>query len=287
MNLGTEDFVYKLPGTTAGGRPGAHRSHSRGAGMSFAAHARLFDQPDPRRLDLRASLSDIRGDWLVRTYLQRSSVSIKALVDVSASMHFGTPGKLHEAAHFLSALGYSAHGYGDSVSLLAFDRKFREDIYMPARMGRGIGITMASTISQCANEPGVGGNVQALADCAEHIAGTTGLVFLVSDFHWPLDGLDKVLDKLAAAMVVPIVIWDNAEIEPPQPGQLFSLRDSESGQHRRIWLRKKTHAQWLENVQSRRTELNAAFGKHDVFPFYVNGQFNAANLSRYFMEKVA
>lgn len=287
MNASSSEFVYKLPGMSAGIRPGAHSSRSRGSGMSFAAHARLFDQPDPRRLDLRASLTDIRGDWLVRTHLQRSSVSVKAIVDVSASMHFGSPGKLQVAADFLGALGQSASGYGDSVSLLAFDATFRDDLYLPPRTGRGAGMALVSTISSCSSGSAVAGTTQALAQTIDQISGTSGLVFLVSDFHWPLHDVEPVLDSLASAMVVPVVIWDKTEVTPPPSGQLLPTRDLESGLVKRIWLNRNTRNRWLDNIQQRYVDIKELFARHDIDPFFITGPFNSENLSRYFMDKVA
>ncbi len=287
MTLGTNEFVYKLPGVRGGGGPGAHRSHSRGAGMAFAAHARLFDHPDPRRIDLHASLSSLHRDWRVRINYQRSSVNIKALVDVSASMHFGSAqSKLGLAANFLVALGYSAYRAGDAVGMLAFDRALREDLYMPARIGRDIGHTMAAAIRGC-EASSAAGAIDGLAACAEQIAGSGGLVFLVSDFHWPLDRLSAVLDKIADALVVPLVVWDKAEIEPPAQGSLLSVRDAESGHIRRLWLRQKIRRQWRDNVMRRRAEIGALFAANDIHPFYVDGNFDAERLSQYFLEKVA
>jgi len=256
--------------------------------MTFAAHARLFDQPDPRRLDLRASLSDVRRDWLVRTHHQRSSVSVKAIVDVSASMQYGTTqSKLQIAADFLDALGYSAHRYGDSVSLLAFDHAFRDDLYVPPLTGRGVGLTMAAKISTCDVRQTRAGGTGGLVDCAERIGGTGGLVFIVSDFHWSLDSLPSVLNNLAGALVVPLVVWDAAEIEPPVQGHWLSVRDAESGRYKRVWLREKTRRRWQENVAQRRADLAAVFGARDSHPFYVEGSFEAESLSQYFMERVA
>lgn len=288
MTASAKEFFYKLPGMSGGSRPGAHRSRSRGAGMTFASHARLFDQPDPRRIDLRASLSSIRRDWLVRTNHQRSSITIKAVVDVSPSMHFGsTQTKLGVVADFLDALGFSAHRYGDSVSLMAFDHAVRNDLYMPARRGRGIGLTMAAAIRDCDTHSAQAGTIEGLAECVDHIAGTGGLVFLVSDFHWPLESLAAILDKLVDVLVVPIVVWDLAEIEPPEQGSLLSVCDAESGHLRRLWLRKKTRQHWADNVIRRREEIATAFGASDIHPFHIDGDFEAEPLSRYFLEKVA
>ena len=65
-----------------------------------------------------------------------------------------------------------------------------------------------------------------LEDAASRLAGQQGLVFLVSDFHWPLERLSVVLDLLAHASVVPVVVWDPAETEPPVSNALASLRDA-------------------------------------------------------------
>ena len=43
-----------------------------GAGLEFATHLRLFDRPDPRRLDLRASIANLRSEWLVRVNRQQA-----------------------------------------------------------------------------------------------------------------------------------------------------------------------------------------------------------------------
>ena len=83
------DFQYRLPGRAGGFRPGSHPGSSFGSGQEFALHGRLFDHPDPRRIDLRASLRAVPPEWLVRVYLQRVAVPVQVLVDVSASMHFG------------------------------------------------------------------------------------------------------------------------------------------------------------------------------------------------------
>ena len=46
--------------------PAHHRSTRGDSGFEFRGHAPLLDAPDPRRLDLHASLRDPFGDWIVR-----------------------------------------------------------------------------------------------------------------------------------------------------------------------------------------------------------------------------
>ncbi|MFM0493090.1 DUF58 domain-containing protein [Paraburkholderia caledonica] len=306
------EFHYRLPMRSSGFRPGSHRGSSFGAGQEFAMHGRLFDYPDPRRIDLRASVRAARSEWLVRVHLQRAAVPVQVLVDVSASMRFGTRrSKLQVAADFVEALGYSAFRVGDPLGMLAFDSGARDDLFMPPRSGRGIGNLLAGMLRESAgvdagegtgasfaaaavsgsggvNGSGSGsGSVGALQRIASTLAGRQALVFLVSDFHWPLTALPAVLDLLVHAYVVPIVVWDAAEIAPPAGGSLLAVRDAESGARRTLWLSAGARERWHEGVARRRAELSQMFGKRAMQPFYIEGAFDPEAMSRYFLEAVA
>jgi hypothetical protein len=128
------------------------------------------------------------------------------------------------------------------------------------------------------------GSVDGLEDAASRLAGQQGLVFLVSDFHWPLERLDIALDLMAHAGVVPVVVWDPAETEPPTRNALASLRDAETGARRTLWLRPRLRQEWRRSVEQRRAEIDSYFAAHAIRPFYVEGAFDADALSRYFFE---
>jgi len=281
------EFHYRLPGRIGGQRPGSHRGSSIGAGQEFVAHMSLLHRPDPRRLDLRASLRTMSEDWLVRVNRQRAGITVRAIVDVSASMTFGghRP-KLHVVADFLEALGLSAFRFGDAVGMMAFDESERSDLFMPARVSRGMGAIMAAAVravcdSASRTEQAI---VDGLEEAASRLAGQQGLVFLVSDFHWELERLSSVLDLLAHASVVPVVVWDPAETVPPGCNALASLRDAESGARRTLWVRPKLRQDWLKGVARRRSEINSFLASRSIQPFYVEGTFDADALTRYFFE---
>ena len=277
-----QEFHYRLPDRIGGQRPGSHPGSSLGAGQEFVAHARLQDRPDPRRLDLRASLRNFGGDWLVRVHRQRAGIPVHVIVDVSASMRFGSHRtKLDVAAEFMESLGQSAFRVGDALGMQAFDSREREDLFMPPLRGRGVGSVLASMLRQCESHAGSGAG---LVEAASQLAGRRGLVFVVSDFHWPLDPLERALDLLAHAWLVPMVLWDPAEIEPPAENALAPLRDAESGVRRTLWLRPKLREQWRDAVALRRHELDRMFTTRAIRPFYAFGRFDAEAMSQYFFE---
>lgn len=245
-------------------------------------HMNLYDRPDPRRLDLRASVRNLRQEWLVRVSRQRVGVSVQVVVDVSASMDFGarTP-KLHVAADFIEALGYSTFRAGDALGMVAFDADERVDLFVPALLNRGIGDVMSAMIRQCRTAPG---GIVGLEQTIARLTGHPGLVFLVSDFHWPLERLGRVLDSLAHTFVVPMIVWDRAEIEPPEQDAIAALHDAESGTRRTLWMRPKLRAQWRDAVAQRRLELDRFFASRSMRPFYVTGNFDGDAMSEYFFE---
>lgn len=293
------EFHYRLPQRYGGQRPGAHHGSSLGGGQQFAAHRRLLDHPDPRRIDLRASLRDVHGDWLVRIARQRVAVPVHALVDVSASMHFGAQrSKLAVVADFVDALGHSAFRAGDPVGLLAFDHAEREDLFLPARHSRGLGSVMAQLLRSHAPSPAPAPAMAKSADplaglrhCAARLAGRRGLVFLVSDFHgMAVEALAELLDLLSPAVVLPVLVWDAAEAAPPEADALLAISDAETGVRRTLWLRETLRRHWRGAVASRRDELHALFDARALPPFELigaDGRFDAEALTRHFMECVA
>ena len=281
--MGTpHEFHYRLPQRSGGWSPGSHRGTTLGPGLDFVSHMRLVDRPDPRRLDLRASLRHLGGDWLVRTSRQHVGLTVHAVVDVSASMRFGTPRtKLGVAADFVDALGLSAWRVGDAVGLLAFDAGVRDDLFMPARHGRGTGRAMAELIERSA---GGSGGIEGLEEAAMRLAGRRGLVFVVSDFHWAFDRLGAVLDLLTRAQVVPLIVWDPSEMEPPAHDAIARLEDAESGRRRTVWLRPALRTAWRAAAAERRAALAAAFAARGNRPIFVAGAFHGEVLTKYFLE---
>lgn len=287
MNASSE-FVYRLPGQSKGHRPGAHRSHARGPGLSFSHHVPLMDMPDPRRLDLRASLRNVRGDWLVKASRQHSTSVIQVLMDVSASMHFGAPErKLQVAADFMESLGRSAFSIGDALGFQAFDLVPIPDLYQPARTSRSIGLHLADRLRQL---PGgkARGELQSstFPAMASQLRRGSALVFLVSDLHWPLSRLDEAFDALRGFTVVPIVLWSPAETHPPSGGRWLRARDMEGGGSRTLLMRQSTMRRWRQNVEQRRQAIRRHCERHDITPFFMDGGFQAEALTRHFMETV-
>ena len=275
------EFVYRIR-RADGARPGAHPGRGLGAGDEFAGHRRLFDAPDPRRLDVRASLASVPREWRVRTHRRRAAVTLRAIVDVSASMRSGA--KLDVAAALLGALGRSAFRAGDAVALEGFDAAAVGGLSRAPRLGRGAGEALVAALAAERAGPGRAGSLDGLADCLARTVSPAALTFVVSDFHFALDALPRAVERARGSRLCPVVVWSPAETEPPPGSGWVALVDSESGRRRRTWLRASTRQAWREAVSRRRAEIERAFEREGLAPFRIEGAFDAEALSRHLLE---
>lgn len=275
-----EEFHYKVGWRARGQRQGFHASTTQGSGMEFVGHAPLAGYSDPRRIDIRASLANPTGDWLVRLHRTRAALPVCVVLDLSASMGFsGVRRKLDVVRKFVAAAGFSARRTGDSFGMIAADDTIREQLWMPLTHARSAAQTALARLEGVTATHGSAG----LLDALHWLPRNRSLVFLVSDFHFPLDMLTQLLDGLAHHDVVPVVVWDGAEAQRLPAFGLIDLADPESGKRRTVLMRASLRKRWIDAVAQRRTALCQCFTAHRARPFFVDGDFDADAMTRYFL----
>lgn len=276
-----QEFHYRVPWRARGYRPGHHKGQQGGGGLDFRGHAPLLDMPDPRRLDVLASLRDPFETWKVRVYSQRTSVPVYLLADVSASMAFhGRHRKLDVLADFALSLGYSTYRTGDPFGCIACDDRVREEALILPTHAKGAGMIASRQLRAIADP---GRSAEALVPAAAHLARHRSLVFIASDFHFPTTLLDAILSALARHEVVPIVMWDRAEFEDLPAFGLALLEDPESGRRRTLWLRPRLRERIAQAYDDRRARLARRFLDQGIRPFFMIGEFRADVLSEFFL----
>lgn len=279
MNI--PELHYRLHGSARGHFPGAHRSRRGTSGFEFRGHAPLVDQPDVRRLDLHASLNDPFGRWLVRVQSERMSIPVAMVADVSASMGFeGAQRKLDVVADFVESLAWSAWRHGDSFGFVAGDDTVQEALLLPQTRLRGAGSTLAQALRGF--RP-AGRTALGLADAHRYLTRQRALLFLVSDFHWPLDHVDLVLDRLVGHDLVPVVLWQPQEFDLGARRGIAELVDPESGLRRTVWWRPALRARWAAAHAARREALMQSFRRRRLAPLVLEGGFDADAVTRHFL----
>jgi uncharacterized protein (DUF58 family) len=276
-----EEFHYIIPWRAASPHPGAHSSNQLGGGEEFAGLVPFSASPNARHIDIRASISDPFGQLSVRTFRQRSNIPVVVIADLSASMGYsGVGDKPENVARFAASAAWSAYRHGDRFGFIGGDERVREELFIPTRLHKG---GVPELYDGLLGFPRIGRQSTGLLAAAERLGRQRALVFLVSDFHFPLAQLESILATLTLHDVVPVVVWDSAEYANLPSFGLVLIEDMETGAKRRLFMRPRLRDQFRERYAQRRDELAQVFRQHGRSPFFLIDRFDAEALTRYFL----
>ncbi|MGH8503603.1 MAG: DUF58 domain-containing protein [Gammaproteobacteria bacterium] len=274
------EFHYRISWRAAGAQPGHHRSSRIGGGQEFREFAPLIRHPDPRRIDLRTSLRDPFERFYVRVFNQRSAISVYAIADLSASMSFsGTVNKTQLLRDFCMSLAISAYRTGDAFGFIGCDARVRPELHLPATRRRGVAWELKQRLA--ALHP-TESSADALLQVSRYVTGRSKLLFLISDFHLPLQVIDGALRSLSKHDVVPVMIWSHDEYANLPSWGLTRTRDLESGQARLLWLRPSLREKLVRSFNDRKHALINLFVAHGREPFLLLDRVSGEALTAYF-----
>ena len=276
---------YHVRWRPSGHQPGASRGVVAGIGDQLRSVVLLRDHPDPRRLDLRASMRDPFENIWVRDFNLNSALKVIVLVDTSASMGYvGKVNRLHVAQEIASQLALSAYRSGDAFGLFAAGETINKQCMLPPKANRGAWLWVNHHFAKLKAQ---GKHADGFLSVVPYLPQRRCLVFVVSDFRWPAGKLTLLLKKLSHHDVVPVMLQDPSEIDELPKSGIAILRDVETGAGQFVWVRpslqkqmKDLRAQHISNVE----DACRMFGSK---LFVVRGEFSAALLTKYFMERSA
>ncbi len=278
------DIPYRLAWRTRTARVGAHRSTVAGSGGMFRDLTSLLDARDPRRIDLRQTLRDPFQAIHVRRFEQTSAIAVTMLVDASASMAFaGRTRKFALVTELAQVLSSSAIRSGDTFALFGADAVVRPELSHPASRTRSAALraTEALRTFQPRN-PGTSGLVAATA----LVGPRRGLVFLVSDFLMPDTELEELLAQLTRHDVIPIALYDSAEIDALPNWGLMELADLETDRRRLIVLRPSLKDTWRRRIEARRSAFRNTARRFGREPFEVTDKIDWERFAAHLMHGV-
>ncbi len=208
---------------------GVYSSAFRGRGVEFAEVREYQAGDDVRIIDWNVTAR--LGSTYVKRYLEERELTVRFLVDFSASKQFGsrrrTKGDL--ATEVCAVLALAAANNNDQVGALFFTDRIEQMV--PARKGRRHVLRIVSDLLSF-QPAGTGTDLAAALSYLEPILRRRSVLFVVSDFM--TSGYDAELGRLARKHdVVAVQLVDPRERELPDAG-LVTLRDPESGAWRYV-----------------------------------------------------
>ena len=182
--------------TVDGVLTGLHRSPLHGASVEFAEHKEYAPGDEIRHIDWKLFAKSDKH--YIKRYEQETNLHAMILVDVSASMLYGsrdaTLPKWEFAASLAAALAYLLLRQQDAVGLLIADDRIR--YYVPPR-SRSTHLThVCESLVRFAPERGHPTRLRAAAQHLSDVFNRSGLVFVLSDFLDTDPAFFKVLQQL-------------------------------------------------------------------------------------------
>ncbi len=207
---------------------GLHRSPFRGSSVEFAEYRQYMPGDDPASVDWKVYARSDRH--YVKKFEHDTNVEVQLLVDISASMAYGSgPGmtKLQYAQCLTAALAYLLTGQRDAVGLGLYDDQLRN--YVPAAVKAGQLTRLLIALDHAA--PGVASDTATALQQVRDRLRRRGLVVVCSDL---LDDQARVVEglRLLRARGMEVVVFhvlDEAELTFPF-AQAATFRDVETGE---------------------------------------------------------
>ena len=261
---------------------GQYHSAFKGQGMAFAEVRPYQFGDDIRRIDWNKTARF--KEPYVKVMEEERELTMMILVDISASMNYGTKIQLKRelVAEISASLGFSAAGNNDKVGLILFADKVYKVI--PPQKGRKHILAIISTILT-ADYVQAETNIDAALEYMMHVFKKKSLAFLFSDFA---DEFDEKLLKIASKkhQLLGLRVFDEKDNEIPDVGYAF-FRDVETG--KQIWVNTSSQRwryNYAEAQKQKLRHLKDAFEKSSASFVEVNPEIDYTKiLYSYFQKK--
>ena len=261
---------------------GQYHSAFKGQGMAFAEVRPYQFGDDIRRIDWNKTARF--KEPYVKVMEEERELTMMILVDISASMNYGTKIQLKRelVAEISASLGFSAAGNNDKVGLILFADKVYKVI--PPQKGRKHILAIISTILT-ADYVEAEANINAALEYMMHVFKKKSLAFLFSDFADDFD--DKLLIIASKKhQLLGLRVFDEKDNEIPDVGYAF-FRDVETG--KQIWVNTSSQRwryNYAEAQKQKLRHLKDAFEKSSASFVEVNPEIDYTKiLYSYFQKK--
>ena len=260
---------------------GQYHSAFKGQGMTFSEVRPYQFGDDIRRIDWNKT-ARFREPY-VKVMEEERELTMMLLVDISASMNYGTKIQLKRelVAEISASLGFSAAGNNDKVGLILFADKVYKVI--PPQKGRKHILAIISTILT-ADYVEAETNINAALEYMMNVFKKKSLAFLFSDFA---DEFDEKLLKIASKkhQLLGLRVFDEKDNEIPDVGYAF-FRDVETG--KQIWVNTSSQ-RWRYNYAEAQKQkirnLKDAFEKSSASFVEVNPEIDYTKILYHYFQK--
>lgn len=207
---------------------GRHKSPFKGSSVEFVEHREYYPGDEIRHIDWRAFGKT--GRYYIKEFEDETSLRTHILVDASGSMNYAgqSVSKFHYAATLAASLAWLLLGQRDSVGMLTFDSKIRDQI----RPSSNRDIFRQMTQALESTSPGDDTSLGQVIEIALPTIKRRSLIVLISDCFDSLEALEAALQRCRHAKheVILFQIAAQEEMEFPfqRPTQFRNFEDADN-----------------------------------------------------------
>ncbi len=261
---------------------GQYHSAFKGQGMTFSEVRPYQFGDEIRRIDWNKT-ARFREPF-VKVMEEERELTLMLLVDISASMDYGTRAQLKRefVAEIAASIGFSATGNNDKVGLILYADKVYKVI--PPRKGRKHILAIISTLLST-EYVAAQASMEAALEYMMTVFKKKSLIFMFSDFE---DIYDNKMLRVAARkhQLLGLRITDDKDNEIPDVGYAL-FRDAETG--RQVWANTslaRWRYQFAENQKQKVRQITNDFENASAgFINIQTGEDYSKHLYQYFRKR--
>jgi len=276
--LKTTQFSYSVSWRSKNNRYGNNLSSKIGNDFEYSGSKNFNDHPDLTRLDIKNSITDPYENIFVKTYNLNNPINLIALCDTSSSMSVVKKNNVivKDLSKIIAA---SAIEQGDKFSMLCYNDVITNKFMLEP--GDNL-----QYINQWIDEVELNSNKSssnAAEDINKYLPEEKSLIFWISDFHYPLGKIEKILSHLSSHHVIPLFISSEGEIKRLPRYGFRKFIDSESNIEHEIFLRPSIKEKILDDYKNTKDKIFQIFSKKQLKQIVVKEQIDIENIQKYFV----
>ena len=274
----TTQFSYSVSWRSNNNRYGNNLSSKIGNDFEYSGSKNFNDHPDLTRLDIKNSITDPYENIFVKTYNLNNPINLIALCDTSSSMSVVKKNNVivKDLSKIIAA---SAIEQGDKFSMLCYNDVITNKFMLEP--GDNL-----QYINQWIDEVELNSNKSssnAAEDINKYLPEEKSLIFWISDFHYPLGKIEKILSHLSSHHVIPLFISSEGEIKRLPRYGFRKFIDSESNIEHEIFLRPSIKEKILDDYKNTKDKIFQIFSKKQLKQIVVKEQIDIENIQKYFV----
>ena len=276
--MSTKQFNYTISWRSRNNRYGNNLSSKIGNDFEYSGSKNFNDHPDLTRIDIKNSITDPYENIYVKTYNLNNPINLIVLCDISSSVFVVKKNNLI-IKNLSKLIANSAIEQGDKFSMLCYNDFIKNDLMLePGNNFELINkwIDKIELISEKSSS-------KALKMINKYLPEEKSLIFWISDFHYPLNKIEEILNQLSNHHVIPLFISSEGEIKKLPKYGFRKFLDSEINVEHEIFLRPNIKKQLLEDYKTTKEKIFYLFSKKQLKKILIDENIDIDAIKKYFM----